>query len=395
MNRTSAAFIVLIGFQFRSIVLAVPPVLPEIRNDLHLSFSATGALTAIPVLGLGAAAIPGAILVNRFGARRVVGLGTLGLGVAAILRITPPLPYSLFAWTSLLATFVAIGQPAMPVMVRLWFPNRIQQLSTVYAMSLALGGLTAATLTVYLLPLVGWRGTFVWWGLPAIIAAGVWLRLAPGRSSLHEAQAHHLGRLLRNREVWHVAALFGGQSLVFYGGVAWIPFLLHGTSAAYLALVLFLFQAASVPLTLIASTTRVPWATSRWWYLAGGAFMIIGTVGFASGVTNLAWLWAPITGLGNSMVFLGALTLPAILARHRNEVAGYTAITLTAGYALAFLGPLAGGLVLDMTGVVTSPFWIYLVAAAVTTGLAAMVSSSQRAAQSATDWDQQTPDPSC
>ena len=380
MNRTSAAFIVLIGFQFRSIVLAVPPALPDIRSALHLSFSATGALTAIPVLGLGAAAIPGAILVNRFGARRVVGMATLGLGIAAILRMAPPLPYSLFAWTAVLATFIAIGQPAMSVTVRTWFPHRIQQASTVYAMSLALGGLTAASLTVYLLPVVGWRGTFAAWGLPAIIAAGLWLRLGPGRSSPHEAQPHDLGRLLRSREVWHVAALFGGQSLVFYGGVAWIPFLLRGTSAGYLALVLFLFQAVSVPLTIIASANDRPWATSRWWYVTGGIMMMIGAAGFTLGLTNLAWLWAPITGLGNSMVFLGALSLPAILARHRNEVAGYTAITLTAGYALAFLGPLAGGLILDLTGVFTSPFWIYLVAAVLTTALAMMISRPQRTA---------------
>ncbi len=383
MNRTSAAFIVLIGFQFRSIVLAVPPALPEIRSALHLSFSATGALTAIPVLGLGAAAIPGAILVNRFGARRVVGMATLGLGLAAILRLAPPLPYSLFAWTAVLATFVAIAQPAMSVTVRTWFPDRIQQASTVYAMSLALGGLTAASLTVYLLPVVGWRGTFAFWGLPAIIAAGLWLRLGPGRSSPHEPQPHDLGRLLRSREVWHVAALFGGQSLVFYGGVAWIPFLLRGTSAGYLALVLLLFQAVSLPLTVIASTNDRPWATSRWWYVTGGVFMIIGTVGFTFGLVNLAWLWAPITGLGNSMVFLGALSLPAILARHRNEVAGYTAITLTAGYALAFLGPLAGGLILDLTGVFTSPFWIYFGAAVITTALAMMISRRHRTPETA------------
>lgn len=381
MNRTSAAFIVLIGFQFRSIVLAVPPALPDIRSALHLSFSATGALTAIPVLGLGAAAIPGAILVNRFGARRVVGMATLGLGLAAILRMAPPLPYSLFGWTAVLATFVAIAQPAMSVTVRTWFPDRIQQASTVYAMSLALGGLTAASLTVYLLPVVGWRGTFAVWGLPAIVAAGLWLRLGPGRSSPHEPQPHDLGALLRSRQVWHVAALFGGQSLVFYGGVAWIPFLLRGTSAGYLALVLLLFQAVSLPLTVIASTNNRPWATSRWWYVTGGIFMMIGTVGFTLGVTDLAWLWAPITGLGNSMVFLGALSLPAILARHRNEVAGYTAITLTAGYALAFLGPLAGGLILDLTGVFTSPFWIYFVAAVITTALAMMISRSHHTAQ--------------
>ncbi len=257
-----AALIALIGFQLRSIIVGVPPVLPELRVDLHLSFSAIGALTAIPVLGLGVGAVPGALLVNRFGARRVVGASTLGLGLTALLRLAPPLPYSLFIWTAVLALLIAAAQPAIAVLIRNRFPDHIQQTSTIYAMSLGVGGLAGATLSVYLLAFGGWRGTFVIWALLALVAAVVWIWTAPGRGSLHEPMPHGLGRLVRNREVWHVAMLFGGQSLVFYGGTTWIPFLLRGYSHAYLALVLFLFQVVILPLTAILATIHRPWARS-------------------------------------------------------------------------------------------------------------------------------------
>src|SRR5690242_20544399 len=108
-----AAMIAAVGFQLRSVVLAVPPVLPAIRDDLHLSFTAAGVLTALPVLCLGAAALPGAALVNRFGARLVVGAGTAGLGLAALLRLAPPEPVALFAFSALMALCVATAQPAM------------------------------------------------------------------------------------------------------------------------------------------------------------------------------------------------------------------------------------------------------------------------------------------
>jgi len=341
-------------------------VLPELRADLHLSFSATGALIAIPVLGLGATAVPGALLVNRFGARKVIGFATVGLGLAALLRLTPPLPYSLFVWTAVLALLIAAAQPAVAVSIRTWFPDRIQQTSTIYAMSLGLGALAGATLSVYLLPLGGWRGTFIVWGILAILGAAIWHWKAPGRGSLHEAVPHGLGRLVRDPKVWHVAALFGGQSLVFYGGITWIPFLLRDYGHAYLALVLFLFQAVSLPLTAILATTRRSWATSRWWY--------IGSIGFMVGLTGLAWIWAPLTGLGNSMVFAGTNSLPAILAHDPSDVAGYTALTLTAGYGVAFFGPLIGGLLLDHTGLITSPFWVIGASALVTTFLGLMLS---------------------
>lgn len=371
-----ATLIALIGFQFRSVVVGVPPVLPELRAELHLSFSATGLLTAIPVLGLGAAAVPGAILVNRFGARNVVGAATLGLGFAALLRLAPPAPYSLYAWTALLALSIAAAQPAISVLVRNWFPDHVQQGSTVYAMSLGAGGLAGATLSVYLLRFGGWRGTFVIWAVLALAGACIWIAFAPGRGVPHEPVPHGLGRLVRDRQVWLVAALFGGQSLVFYGGATWIPFLLRGYSHDYLALVLFLFQMPSLPLTAILATVRRPWASSHLWYVAGGLLMTIGSVALVVGLTDSAWLWAPVMGLGNSMVFAGTTTLPAMLARSRADVAGYTALTLTAGYAFSFFGPLLGGVLLDDTHVITSPFWVITASAVMTVLLGATVSKS-------------------
>jgi hypothetical protein len=47
-------------------------------------------------------------------------------------------------------------------------------------------------------------------------------------------------------------------------------------------------------------------------------------------------------------------------------MAGYTALTLAAGNAFAFFGPLLGGILLDHTRTMTSPFWI-IVASALTT----------------------------
>jgi CP family cyanate transporter-like MFS transporter len=256
-----AALIALIGFQLRSIMIAVPPVLPELRADLHLSFSAAGALTAVPVLCLGLAAIPGAIVVNRFGARRVISGTALVLGGAALLRATPPLPYSLFFWTAILALAIGVAQPAVTVLIRNWFPGHIQQISTFYVLSLSVGGLSGGALSVYLLTFGGWRGVFVIWALLALLAAGIWISAAPGRGTPHESLPHQLMQLAGSRQVWHVTALVASVSLVFFGSATWIPFLVAGYGHDYLALVLFLFQIASVPLTaflaLVAITTLV------------------------------------------------------------------------------------------------------------------------------------------
>jgi MFS transporter, CP family, cyanate transporter len=357
------ALIAAVGFQLRAVVLAVPPVLPAIRDDLHLSFTAAGALTALPVLCLGAAAIPGALLVSRFGARRVVGLGVIGGGVAALLRLVPPEPAELYVFTALMALCLAAAQPAMVAVVRGWFPAAVQRASTVLTAALSLGGLAGASLTVHLLGPGGWRGSFVIWALPALAAGALWLTAAPGRGDAHQPEPAGLGRLMRDRAVWHVAAMFGIQSLVYYGSSSWIPFELRAAGPGQLSVTMFALNIVTVPLALGLATLRWPWARSRLFYALAGALMAAGATGFVLELTGQAWAWALLLGLGTGMCFTGANALPALFARTDAEVPGYAALVLTAGYAISFAGPLLGGVLLDQTGRPGSPFWVMAAAA--------------------------------
>jgi len=357
------ALVAAVGFQLRAVVLAVPPVLPAIRDDLHLTFTAAGALTALPVLCLGAAAVPGAFLVNRFGARLVVGAGTAGLGVTALLRLAPPEPVALFAFSGLMALSVAVAQPAMTVVVRAWFPGAVQRAGTVFASALGLGGLGGAVLTVHLASAVGWRGSFVVWSLLALAVGLAWLVVAPGRAADRQPQPTGLGRLLRDPAVWHVAALFGAQSLVFYAAASWIPFELRGSSAAYLSLVLLLLNVVNVPVMFLLLAMPWPWATSRRFYVLAGGLMTAGSVTLAATTISLAWLWVVVLGVGTAMMFAGTITLPALFAR-TGQAAGYSALVLTAGYAISFAGPFLGGVLLDHTHSVRSPFWLMSAVAA-------------------------------
>jgi MFS transporter, CP family, cyanate transporter len=357
------ALIVAVGFQLRSVILAVPPVLPAIRDDLGLSYTAAGVLTALPVLCLGAASVPGVALVNRFGARLVVGIGAAGLGVGALLRLVPPEPASLFVFSAVMALCVALAQPAMTVVVRAWFPAAVQRASTVFSTALGLGGLGGAALTVHIADHVGWQGSFVVWGLLAIAAGLAWLALAPGRSGDRQPQPSGLGQLVRDPAVWHVAALFGAQSLIYYAASSWIPFELRGFSPASLSLVLLLLNVTNTPVSFVLIALPWPWATSRRFYVLAGTLMTVATGAFALGLTGQAWLWAIVLGVGTAMTFTGTIALPALFARE-GQAAGYSAMVLTVGYLISFAGPFLGGVLVDRTGQITSPFWLMAAVAA-------------------------------
>ncbi len=357
----------------------MPPVLPAIRSDLHLSFALAGAVSALPVLCLGAAALPGAVLANRFGARRLLLAASVGLGLGALVRLLPPQPAGLIAGTLLLSICVAAAQPGAAQLVRAWFPSAVQRAATIYSNGLTVGGLAGATLTAPLALLAGWRGTFVTWALPALATAALWFWLAPGREG-HESQPSGLLRLARNPEVWRAAGLFGAQSVCYFTAATWVPFLLQSSGPGYVALVLFSMNVLAVPLTVLLAAVRRPYATSPAFYVAAGLLTATGTAGLMLGLAPLAWLFGASIGLGTSLTFAGAMALPPVLAGTETEVAGYSAFMYGAGYLVSFIGPLLGGLLVDATDSFVAPFWAVLVGALAMLALGATMSRRGRAA---------------
>ena len=75
------ALLWLAGAAMRIPLLAVPPVIPLIHDDLHMTETQVGLLIGMPLSMFALAAIPGSLLIARFGVLRVA---TFGLAIAAL-----------------------------------------------------------------------------------------------------------------------------------------------------------------------------------------------------------------------------------------------------------------------------------------------------------------------
>src|SRR5919204_1549838 len=112
----------LAGMDLRLTLLAVPPVLPLIHSDLQLDEKGIAALSGLPVLLLGIAAVPGSLLIARIGPRRALILGLAVIGVSSALRGLGPSVPVLFAMTLCMGVGISFCQPTLPTLVRRWFP---------------------------------------------------------------------------------------------------------------------------------------------------------------------------------------------------------------------------------------------------------------------------------
>src|SRR5471032_1916314 len=99
----------LAGNALRLTILAVPPVIPLIHDDLNLSETQVGILSGLPMVLFAAAAIAGSLL---------IGLVLCALG--SVLRGIGPHIAMLYFGTIVTAFGVAVMQPSLPPLVRAW-----------------------------------------------------------------------------------------------------------------------------------------------------------------------------------------------------------------------------------------------------------------------------------
>src|SRR5712664_3755562 len=78
------------GIGLRVTILAVPPLIRLIHDDLGLTETQVGILTGLPPVLFGLAAVPGSLLIARFGAIAAVIAGLLATCLGGALRGVAP-----------------------------------------------------------------------------------------------------------------------------------------------------------------------------------------------------------------------------------------------------------------------------------------------------------------
>jgi len=354
-NVISLGLVWLTAFNLRVILFAIPPSLPAIHSDLGLSYSATGTITSLAILVLGAASIPGALLATRYGARRLVAICVAGLGVFTVSLTLPPAVFWVFAGSALLTLSIALAQPPLAVLIRRWFPDGIARASSLYGNGLLMGNVVGASLSPYMSRALGWRGMFLVWAGVALVGVVLWVRFTPRDQAA--APPANLRAIARDPRVWLVAALFTFQNLVYYTVATWLPFLINDRGPADVATTfLFLNFIPIVPLFAL-SFVRWQYALSTTFYVGAGGLAAVGSLGLLLGLTDLIRPLAFMVGLGTAAAFVASIALPPLIARDESEASTYSAVTYTVGYLLAFTGPISAGILVDATGTITMAFW--------------------------------------
>jgi MFS transporter, CP family, cyanate transporter len=347
----------------RLTILAVPPVILLIQTDLSLSGTEVGILSGLPVILFGIAALPGSLLVARFGALATLVAGLLIAGVVSGLRGAVLNVAVLYAATIVMSAGIAIMQPALSPLVRQWLPQRVTFGTAVYTNGLLVGETLAVMLTIPLvLPLAGgsWRWAFAIWGIPLVMIAMLTLALAPASPKEASATAVAGGGWwpdFRNKLIWQVGILFGSVNSVYFSCNAFLPG--HLTAAGrpdLISATLTALNFGQVPASfaLLAVAGRLERRALP--FITCGALMLSCLAGLVSTASGWTVAFAGVLGLLTAVVLTLGFALPPLLSAPAG-VARMSAAMFTISYSEALVVAVLSGAAWDFGG---SPQFAFL-----------------------------------
>jgi CP family cyanate transporter-like MFS transporter len=373
--KTRLALLWLAGISLRITILAVPPVIPRIHDDLGLNEKAIGALTALPVLLLAGAAVLGSLVVYYAGARRALIAGLAVVAAAGAARGLGPSAAVLYGMTFLMGCGVAICQPALPSLVQEWFRERVGLATATYSNGLLIGEVLAAGLMLPAVRLLGgsWElGLSIWSGFVVVTTLLV-IAFTPHDRQEHVRAGAQWWPAWNRRQTWHLGLLLGLGQIAYWLPNAFIAEYLNSAGhPEYIAASLFSLNAGQLPASLLVAGFPRLLVQKRWPLIFDGLLIIAATVGFIATDPSLAVLWSGLLGFTGAFIFILNLALPPLLAAP-NDVHRLSAGIFSISYSCAFLGPLLGGALWDATGLRFTPFLPVIVAAAIMSWLAVTV----------------------
>ena len=356
---TSLLLLWLAGVALRLTILAVPPLIPMIHDELNLSATEIGILTGLPSMLFAIVAVPGSLVIARLGIRAalVVGLALTAIGGAlrgALLDVT-----WLYAMTIAMGAGVAIMQVALPPAVRAWVPHRIAFATAVYTNGLLIGEiLPVALMFALVLPVVGsWQAAFVAWSIPVAIITIMVMWLAPSPASNDSTPAkRRWWPDWRNALIWRLGIMLGTINATYFATNAFIPdYLRDRGQDEWIGAALIGLNVGQLPASILLLAFASRLERKVWPYVVCGLLCVIATGGIVFGTG--AWVVgaATLQGFAASIILILVLALPPLLSAP-DDVHRVTAAMFTISYSCAVIVPVISGMAWDLTGIASTSF---------------------------------------
>jgi len=359
---TALLLLWLAGAALRITILAVPPVIPLIHDDLHLSETEVGILSGLPMVLFAGAAIAGSLMIARLGAVTALLTGLALCAAGSVMRGVGPHIAMLYFGTIVTAFGVAVMQPSLPPLVRAWVPQRIGFATAVYTNGLIVGEIFPAALTIPLvLPMLhqSWQWSFVFWAVPVALIAAVVLALAPRSQTTANSAPTAPRRWMpdfSNPLIWRIGLLLGSVNATYFSLNGFLPdYLTHTGRPDLINSALSALNIGQLPASFLLLVSADRLVRTVWSYVACGIMCGAGLLMIVLLSGTWVIIGATVLGCFAAAVLVLILALPPLISAP-DDVHRVSAGMFVISYSCAVIVPIVSGALWDLTGWPLAPF---------------------------------------
>jgi MFS family permease len=348
---------------------------PLISQELQISAAGMGVLMSAFSLVYAFSQLPIGIILDRLGARLVLGCGLIIWSSAQVFCGLANSFSHLFIGRALLGAGESPHYPASAKAVSEWFAAEKRGGPTsLFLIAGTIAPAMAPPLLTLLMLSLGWRWMFVVLGVIGILLGLAWLAFYRNRADFDQAVAktdapvivkekislREWGSLFRQRNTW--AMIFGSAGVIYmiWLYMSWLPVYLQNERHVSIALTGWL---AAIPYALgtlgqLSCGVLIDWLVRRGWSISASRKLPICGGLFGAGIATLCAVFAPTTtgaliAISASMFFIyfanvGTWALVGVMVDTR-FVATMGSLLTFGGYLGGSAAPVITGILVDQT----------------------------------------------
>ncbi len=338
--------VILISSNLRSPIVAVAPVLGEVREALNLDNFQVSLLTSIPLFMFAACSVLVSRFSNTFGISKLLMYSVIILSFGLFLRISGSL-WLLFLGSLFIGLGICIGNVVTPGYVKNNFPKQIGLMTGIFAVSMNLTAALASGFSVKIGEWTGfgWRGSLgIWLVIAALGLLVLVLELIFNKKNVDQpktALSTSDFNMFKSSQAWNISIFMGLQSLFYYCMVAWLPSFLgdyhmQGESSGW---VLFVIQITMIPVTFCCPIIASKMKDQRIMILFICALMFGSTMMFVFLKSQWIYVNAVIIGISNGLSFSLSILFFSTRTKSSINAVKISGMAQSVGYLIAAFGP--------------------------------------------------------
>ena len=343
--------VLLLSANLRAPLPSVGVLLPAINDDLQLSAFATSIIAILPLLAFSFASLFAAPVSTKIGLNRTIVYALIVITVGIIFRSLGSSTL-LFTGILLIGIGIAFGNVLAPVFIKASFPLQVGIVTALYTVSMNIFGALSSAVSAPIAKATNYNISLAVIGIVTIITLIIWIIVLQKDK---EVEAPHpvamTSSIWRSPLAWQITLFMGGQSVIFYSLINFLPIILKEqhipveVTGGYLTVL----QMAIIIFTFIIPMIAANMAHQVYLGCINGLLFMAGIAGMIYGDVKYMLVYILFIGVALGISFGLVNLFFSLKTEYTHTAKQLSGMAQSIGYLFAALSVLIFGVIHDYT----------------------------------------------